>query len=150
MKWCRQLTASFAVAALLFAAAGCRTAEEGTMAGAASGALLGGIIGNNSGSGHTPEGAIIGAVAGGLLGNQFGRQQEQIEDSRNRQAELETELARQTEMARIQTVWVLNSNGSKTPVRMTRTADGHHWVGPKGEYYRTLPTPQQLHELYGF
>jgi len=46
------------------------------------------------------------------------------------------------------TVWVTNSNGSRTSVRLTR--DGPWYVGPRGEYYTEMPTNEQLRVVYGF
>lgn len=46
------------------------------------------------------------------------------------------------------TVWVVNSNGSQIAVRLTRRSTGY--IGPKGEYYHTLPTNEQLRMVYGF
>lgn len=46
------------------------------------------------------------------------------------------------------TVWITNSNGSKTSVRLTR--DGSWYVGPRGEYYTEMPTNEQLRVVYGF
>jgi len=46
------------------------------------------------------------------------------------------------------TIWITNSNGSRTSVRLTR--QGHWYVGPRGEYYETLPTNEQLRAIYGF
>lgn len=42
---------------------------------------------------------------------------------------------------------VPNSNGSFTPVKMTKRNDGY--VGPQGEYYASHPTVAQLKVLYG-
>jgi len=47
------------------------------------------------------------------------------------------------------TIWVTNSNGSKTPVEL-KPAGGGQWMGPKGEVYEELPTEDQLRETYGF
>ncbi len=47
-----------------------------------------------------------------------------------------------------ETVWVQNSNGSRTPVSLRRT-DGGMYIGPRGEYYMGLPTNDQLRQLYG-
>ena len=46
-----------------------------------------------------------------------------------------------------ETVWVQNSNGSQTPVELRRS--GTLYIGPKGEYYGSLPTNEQLRLLYG-
>lgn len=46
------------------------------------------------------------------------------------------------------TVWVTNSNGSRTSVQLTR--NGPWYVGPRGEYYADMPTNEQLRVAYGF
>lgn len=46
------------------------------------------------------------------------------------------------------TVWITNSNGSQTSVKLTR--DGAWYVGPRGEYYAEMPTNEQLRSAYGF
>ncbi len=46
------------------------------------------------------------------------------------------------------TVWVQNDNGSKTQINLKRTSDGGY-IGPRGEYYSTTPTEEQLRTLYG-
>ena len=46
------------------------------------------------------------------------------------------------------TVWITNSNGSRTSVRLTR--QGPWYVGPRGEYYGEMPTNEQLRVVYGF
>ena len=46
------------------------------------------------------------------------------------------------------TVNVQNSNGSFTPVTLHPV--GSQWVGPRGEYYDSMPTVGQLRQVYGF
>lgn len=46
------------------------------------------------------------------------------------------------------TVWVMNSNGSRTSVKLTRR--GSYYFGPRGECYTSLPTNEQLRVVYGF
>jgi hypothetical protein len=46
------------------------------------------------------------------------------------------------------TVNVTNSNGSITPVQLRKQGVGY--VGPRGEFYDKLPTPEQLKPIYGF
>jgi hypothetical protein len=46
------------------------------------------------------------------------------------------------------TVWITNSNGSKTSVQITRR--GGWYIGPRGEYYDEMPTNEQLRAVYGF
>ena len=45
-------------------------------------------------------------------------------------------------------VWITNSNGSRTSVRLTRR--GCSYIGPRGEYYDGMPTNEQLRVVYGF
>jgi hypothetical protein len=45
-------------------------------------------------------------------------------------------------------VWVTNSNGSKTKVRLIQR--GGRYIGPRGEYYDHMPTNEQLRVVYGF
>jgi hypothetical protein len=45
-------------------------------------------------------------------------------------------------------VWITNSNGSQTSVRLTR--QGTWYIGPRGEWYPTMPTNEQLRVIYGF
>ena len=42
---------------------------------------------------------------------------------------------------------ITNSNGSITPVTLRRS--GNLWIGPKGEQYLSIPTPEQLKPIYG-
>jgi hypothetical protein len=46
------------------------------------------------------------------------------------------------------TVWITNSNGSRTSVKLTK--QGAWYVGPRGEYYTSIPTNEQLRSIYGF
>jgi hypothetical protein len=46
------------------------------------------------------------------------------------------------------TVWITNSNGSRSSVKLTR--EGPWYVGPRGEYYTEMPTNEQLRVVYGF
>ena len=47
------------------------------------------------------------------------------------------------------TIEAVNSNGSKTPVRLEEL-DGGRFKGPQGEIYDSLPTQDQLRSAYGF
>jgi hypothetical protein len=48
----------------------------------------------------------------------------------------------------IAVVWIANDNGSKTEIKLTRTSEGGY-KGPRGEYYATMPTEEDLKILYG-
>ncbi|WFB34541.1 hypothetical protein P3T73_10245 [Kiritimatiellota bacterium B12222] len=54
----------------------------------------------------------------------------------------------QTSGPTIHTLWIENTNGSKTPVELIQTADGH-WQGPNEEIYETLPSESDLRTTYG-
>jgi hypothetical protein len=46
------------------------------------------------------------------------------------------------------TVWITNSNGSQTSVSLRKSGPG--FIGPRGEWYPTMPTNEQLRVVYGF
>ena len=111
-----------------------KTAGLGTLAGAG----LGAIIGHQSG--HTAEGAAIGAGAGALGGYVIGNEKDR--------AQTQSQINEARAQANTVIINVNNSNGSITPVTLTR--QGNIYVGPKGEQYTTLPTEEQLRKVYGF
>jgi outer membrane lipoprotein SlyB len=118
---------------------GCESdAGKGTAIGGLGGAGLGAIIGHQSG--HTAEGALLGGAVGAgggyIIGNERDKKKTQAEMSNLRQ-EMNTE-----------TVNVTNSNGSISPVVLRRQGVGY--VGPRGEFYNHLPTPEELKPVYGF
>ena len=45
-------------------------------------------------------------------------------------------------------VWITNSNGSQTSVRLKKSGPGY--LGPRGEWYPNMPTNEQLRVVYGF
>ncbi len=132
------------VGALALLQTGCATPrterEQSTLLGAGIGAGLGAILGHNLGHG-TREERALGAAAGALLGGALG-------DLSGRGAEAERDLRYLEERQFLTTVWVVNSNGSKTPVQLRQT-EGGRFIGPRGEYYDELPTQDQLFKLYG-
>lgn len=132
---------------------GCATSQDGGASSAAktaglgtlAGAGLGAIIGHQSG--HTAEGALIGGAlgAGGgyMAGNEKDKAQTQEDLAATRAQANAAALAANTVV-----INVTNSNGSITPVTLTR--QGNLYVGPKGEQYTTLPSEDQLKSVYGF
>ena len=46
------------------------------------------------------------------------------------------------------TVWITNSNGSKTPITLKRSGAGY--IGPRNEVYQALPTEAEIKKVYGF
>ena len=108
------------------------------MVGSLLGAGLGAVIGHQSG--EAGEGAAIGAAAGAVGGYLLGNEQDKVE--------LQSETALAMQSANTVVINVKNSNGSVTPVALSR--QGNVYVGPKGEYYTHLPTEEQLRPVYGF
>ncbi len=116
------------------ASSGAKTAGLGTLAGAG----LGAIIGHQSG--HTAEGAAIGAGAGAVGGYILGNEKDK--------AQTQAQINAANAQANTVIINVNNSNGSITPVTLTR--QGNIYVGPRGEQYTSLPTEEQLRKVYGF
>lgn len=136
MNICNLPTLAATLATLtLVGCEGMNNQTSGTLGGAALGGGLGAVAGNNIRGINSTEGAIAGALVGGLLGNTMGRQQDQINSIDARM--------------NYYTVSVRNSNGSVTPVQLTRV-QGETWRGPRGELYNGVPSEGQLRQLYGF
>ena len=114
---------------------GCESdAQTGAGIGALAGAGIGQLAGRDTEA--TLIGAAIGAGAGYIIGNE--------QDKKKQKAEMEN----QADDVDTVIVNVVNNNGSVTPVRLQRKGTGY--VGPRGEYYETLPTSEQLEPAYGF
>ena len=118
---------------------GCETQAQtkaawGTAIGAGAGQLLGGD------TKATMIGAGVGAGAGYIWGSM---------DDKKKDNQAQTRAQTVQNDANTVTVWLTNSNGSKTPVKLTRTASGGY-LGPRGEMYDTMPTEDQLKKVYGF
>ncbi|MCX5637825.1 MAG: glycine zipper domain-containing protein [Planctomycetota bacterium] len=119
--------------------AGCESeGQTDALIGSAAGAGIGAIIGNQSGK--AGQGALIGGAVGGGTGYIIGSEK----DKKKTQAEVDS--LRQ-EMNTV-TVNITNSNGSVSTVPLKKQGVGY--VGPRGEYYNHLPTPEELKPIYGF
>ncbi len=114
--------------------AGCESdAQTGGLLGAGIGAGIGALAGGDT------EGTLIGAAIGGGAGYILGNESDKKKANTSQV---------QAQPSGTETVWVTNSNGSRTPVKLTRNGQGY--VGPKGEMYSTKPTEKQLKQAYGF
>lgn len=134
---CRLLTLAIAIS-LIFVG-GCETkAQSGALIGAGAGALAGQAIGHNT------TGTLIGAGAGAVGGLLIGHAMDKSDEKKEKKA---SSAAAASDSNTI-TVWLTNPNGSQTPVKLTRNADGSY-TGPKGERYQTMPTEEQLKPVYG-
>ena len=136
------ILATMAAGALVLINAGCMTTEsdKATAIGAGIGAGLGAVLGNQLGgtSGNDRAwGAAAGALVGGAAGRMWGRQ-----------TETQNQVNYLQQQQFMTTVWIQNSNGSKTPVQLRQT-EGGQYVGPRGEYYEKMPSQEQLKQIYG-
>lgn len=108
-------------------------------------ALLGGAIGAGAGQliGRDTEGTLIGAGIGAGAGYLWGS----MEDKKKESA-VTTPTRTAASNGNTATMYVPNSNGTRTEVKLTRNADGTY-TGPRGEVYAKLPTQEQLKQDYG-
>jgi hypothetical protein len=114
---------------------GCESdAQFGSAIGALAGASIGQLAGGDS------EATLIGAAVGGAAGYMFGNESDK--------ARQHAEQAYMREEMRTVAVNITNSNGSISQVQLKRHGVGY--VGTRGEYYRQLPTEDQLRPIYGF
>jgi hypothetical protein len=115
--------------------AGCQSdAQTGAAIGTAAGAGIGQLAGGDT------ESTLIGAAVGGGAGYLIGNEQDKKKAAADRNS-----IRREMNTV---TVNITNSNGSVSPVKLTKQGVGY--VGPRGEYYNELPTEDQLRPVYGF
>ena len=119
---------------VLFLNAGCENDAQNT-------AVLGGAVGAGIGAlaGGDTEGALTGAAIGAGAGYIIGNESDKAKASQQTTTSVDANTV---------TVWITNSNGSQTPVKLVR--DGTGYIGPKEERYSTMPTEEQLKQAYGF
>ena len=111
---------------------GCESdAQTGALLGAAAGAGIGQLAGRDT------ESTLIGAAVGGGAGYIIGNEQDKKKATANVRQEMNTVVVNMT-----------NSNGSISQVQLKKYGTGY--VGPRGEYYQSLPTGEQLRPIYGF
>ena len=109
--------------------------QSGALIGSGVGAGVGALASRGSATG-TLVGAAVGGGAGYIVGNEADKQQQR------------REMYNMQQQANSVLVNIHNSNGSISVVRLSRSGVG--FVGPRGEYYDTLPTEDQLRPIYGF
>lgn len=116
---------------------GCENqAQSGALVGGLGGAGIGALAGGRH---HAGEGALIGGAVGAGAGYAVGNEADK--------SRMNAQLQATREEANTAVVNIINSNGSITPVVLHRS--GSMWVGPRGEQYMSMPTPEQLRPLYG-
>ncbi|AQT67754.1 Surface antigen [Anaerohalosphaera lusitana] len=117
---------------------GCESkSQTGALIGAGAGAGIGQAAGGDT------ESTLIGAGIGGAAGYLLGKHQEDKQEDEDERDQTYRNIQSDTV-----TVWVTNSNGSKTPVTLEKENNGY--VGPKGEFYETMPSEADLRKVYGF
>lgn len=122
---------------------GCENdAQTGALIGTAAGAGVGQAIGRNT------AGTLIGAAVGGFGGYVIGNESDKKKAQQSQAAAVAQAQAQAQAAQDNVTVWVTNSNGSKTPVTLKKS--GPSFIGPKNEVYPNMPTEDQLKAVYGF
>ena len=134
----RYLTPLLLLIAMGLVVSGCENDAQNTaLLGAGLGAGIGALAGD---SGDALTGAAIGAGAGYIFGSES--------DKKKTQQQTDQQLAQIRAEQQIVSVWITNSNGSKTEVKLRRS--GPNYIGPKSEVYNSMPTEDQLRQAYGF
>lgn len=129
------ITMTAAVILALVLLAGCENdGQTGALIGAGAGAGIGQLAGRNA------ESTLIGSAVGGGIGYLVGNEQDKKKAAADRE---NLRYAMNTT-----TVNVTNTNGSIITVNLQKSGPGY--IGPRGEYYPTLPTEDQLRPVYGF
>lgn len=114
---------------------GCESdGQTGALLGAGAGAGIGQLAGRST------EATLIGSAVGGGIGYLVGNEQDKQKAAADRE---DIRYAMNTE-----TIHVTNTNGSIIAVNLQRSGPGY--IGPRGEYYPSLPTQDQLRPVYGF
>jgi uncharacterized protein YcfJ len=125
--------------AALLVMSGCETqAQNKALIGTAIGAGAGQLIGGDT------KATVIGAGIGAGAGYLWGKSQDNKAKEESAVTSTNTASANSTTM----TMWVNNSNGTRTEIKLTRNPDGSY-TGPGGKTYPTLPTEEQLKQDYG-
>jgi uncharacterized protein YcfJ len=119
-------------------------AKNDALIGGGVGAGTGAIIGHQSGK--TGQGALIGGAIGAGTGLLIGNAQDKKQDGSQHKSH---KNKADTDNSNVITVNVTNSNGSFTPVKLTKQGE-NNYVGPRGEVYDHLPTEAELKPAYGF
>jgi hypothetical protein len=119
---------------LVFVAGCASDAQTGALIGTAIGASAGQAIGGDTEA--TLIGAAVGAGAGYMLGSESDRKKSQ------------EQIYYLNDQVSTQAVNITNSNSSVVQVKLRKSGVGY--VGPRGEYYNSLPTEDQLRPIYGF
>lgn len=115
---------------------GCESsAQTGALVGSGVGALAGQAIGRDTKS------TLIGAAVGGGAGYVIGAEKDKAKKTQAEMDNLRQEM-------NVVSVNITNSNGSVSQVRLKKQGIGY--VGPRGEYYNSLPTEEELKPIYGF
>ena len=129
------LALSAVVVATMAFMGGCESdAGNSALIGSAVGAGIGALAGGDT------QGALTGAAIGGGVGYVAG--------SGSDKKKTQQEIAAIRDEQNIETIWITNSNGSKSPVKLRK--NGPAYIGPNGEHYTSRPTEEELRQIYGF
>ena len=117
----------------------------GCKSDAGTGALIGTGLGAGIGAlaGRSTEATLIGGAVGGGAGYLIGNEG----DKKKERARTDSQIQQLRNEANTEVVNITNSNGSISQVTLSRQGTG--FVGPRGEFYQSLPTGEQLKGVYG-
>jgi hypothetical protein len=139
LKPMKSITFVLTIAVICSLIAGCESdAQSDALIGAGLGTAIAAIAGGDSGD------LLIGAGVGGAAGYYVGNES----DKKKAKAANDRKLNSIRNQQNTVIVWITNTNGSKTKVLLTKSGPGY--VGPRKEYYSSMPTDDQLRVLYGF
>lgn len=146
MKWIILVMLAVGMSVSVLLVTGCESeAQNKALIGTAVGAGVGQAVGRDTKS------TMIGAGVGAGTGYVWGRSQDKKKEAAQQQRDVQPaqQGTAQPGAGNTVSVWVTNSNGSQTEVKLTRNPDGSY-TGPKGERYAAMPTEEQLKKAYGF
>jgi hypothetical protein len=139
LKPMKSITFVLTIAIICSLISGCESdAQTDALIGGAIGAGIGSLVGGDSEA--IAIGAGVGAAGGYVVGSGS--------DKKKAKAANDREMNSIRNQQNIVIVWITNTNGSKTKVLLTKSGPGY--IGPRKEYYSSMPKDEQLRVLYGF
>jgi hypothetical protein len=139
LKPMKSITFVLTIAVICSLISGCESdAQTDALIGGAIGAGIGSLVGGDSEA--IAIGAGVGAAGGYVVGSES--------DKKKAKAANDRQLNSIRNQANTVIVWITNSNGSQKDVTLRKSGPGFY--GPRGEYYPSMPTQDQLRTAYGF
>jgi hypothetical protein len=139
LKPMKSITFVLTIAIICSLISGCESdAQTDALIGAGIGAGIGSLVGGDSEA--IAIGAGVGAAGGYVVGSGS--------DKKKAKAANDRQLNSIRNQANTVVVWITNTNGSQKSVTLRKSGPGYY--APRGEYYPSMPTQDQLRTAYGF